>query len=242
MTMEQDTRESLVLVPGLNNTRAVFDGVVRALPRNVEALALDNPALETVEAIAEALLPTLPNRFWLAGFSFGGYVALAMLQLAPQRIKGIAMICTGPTADPVAVRPRRLAALDAVAQGRYLEQIDQQAANAFHPDSLRNTPLMEARRAMLRAYGAERYAAHVRATMARPDRSRLLDGNKPTLVVTGSHDTVIAPEAVARYAAMIPRVQTHQVQGAGHLLPMERPTELADLLAGWIASSATDTR
>ena len=38
MTMEQDARESLVLVPGLNNTRAVFDGVVRALPRNVEAL------------------------------------------------------------------------------------------------------------------------------------------------------------------------------------------------------------
>ncbi len=231
--------QALVLIPGLNNTRAVFDGVVRALPRDVQALPLDNPALETVEAIAEALLATLPERFWLAGFSFGGYVALAMLQLAPQRVKGIAMICTGPTADPAAARPKRLAGLDAVAQGRYLELIDQQAANAFHPDSLSNAALMQARSAMVRAYGPERYAAHVRATMARPDRSALLDGAIPTLVVTASHDTVVPADVVTRYAAKIPGAQTHLVQGAGHLLPMERPAELADLLAGWIVPSRT---
>ncbi|MEO8545925.1 MAG: alpha/beta fold hydrolase [Burkholderiaceae bacterium] len=225
----------LVLVPGLNNTHAVFDGVVRALPRDVQALALDNPPLDTVEAIAQALLPQLPERFWLAGFSFGGYVALALLEAAPKRVQGIAMLCTGPFADPVAAHAKRLAALDAAAQGRYFELIDRQAANAFHPDSLGNTALMQARSAMVRAYGPERYAAHVRATMARPDRSRLLDGGKPTLVVSASHDTVIPPDTVTRYAAMIPNVQTHVVQGAGHLLPMERPAELADLLAGWMS-------
>ena len=40
--------QTLVLLPGLNNTRAVFDGVVAALPPPVAALALDNPALDTV--------------------------------------------------------------------------------------------------------------------------------------------------------------------------------------------------
>ena len=92
---------------------------------------------------------------------------------------------------------------------------------------------------MVRAYGPERYAAHVRATMARPDRSHLLDGSKPTLVVSASHDKVIAPDTVTQYAARIPRVQTRLVQGAGHLLPMERPSELAELLASWISSSSS---
>lgn len=234
--------DTLVLVPGLNNTGAVFDGVVPALPAQVRALALDNPPLETVEAIAQALLPRLPERFWLAGFSFGGYVALALLEAAPERVQGIAMICTGPHADPAEAGPKRLAALEAVVQGRYFELIAQQAANAFHPDSLGNAALMQARSAMVRAYGPERYAAHVRATMARPDRSRLLDGNKPTLVVSASHDTVMPPDAVSRYAAMIPNVQRHLVQGAGHLLPMERPAELAALLAGWILSAPMDAR
>ena len=232
--IDQHRPQSLVLLPGLNNTAAVFDGVVQALPSDIDGLALDNPALETVEAIADELLETLPDRFWLAGFSFGGYVALAMLQRAPERINGIAMICTGPGADPQSAQPKRLAALDAVAQGRYFELIAQQAANAFHPDSLTNTALMQARAAMVQAYGPQCYAAHVRATMARPDRSSLLDGNKPTLVVTTSHDTVIAPASVMQYAAAIPGVELHQVQGAGHLLPMERPAELADLLVNWI--------
>lgn len=229
--------QTLVLVPGLNNTHAVFDGVVRSLPDSVRGLALDNPALETVEDIARELLPILPQRFWLAGFSFGGYVALAMLQLAPQRVDGIAMVCTGPYADPPAARPKRLAALQAVEQGRYFEMVEQQAANAFHPDSLSDAALMRARHDMVHAYGAQRYAAHVRATMARPDRSALLDGSKPTLVVTASHDTVIPPETVARYAASIPGVQQHVVAGAGHLLPMEKPAELAKLLADWIGTS-----
>lgn len=233
------TTQSLVLLPGLNNTKTVFDGVVRAMPEDVPALALDNPALETVEAIADALLATLPDRFWLAGFSFGGYVALALLQRAPQRINGIAMICTGPGADPPAAQPKRLAALDAVAQGRYFEMVEQQAANAFHPDSLTNTALMQARAAMVQAYGPERYATHVRATMVRPDRSSLLDGKKPTLVVTASHDTVIPPATVTRYAAAIPGVQLQQIEGAGHLLPMERPAELANVLVNWIRAART---
>lgn len=227
--------DALVLVPGLNNTHAVFDGVVDALPAQRLGVALDNPALETVEAIAQALLAQLPERFWLVGFSFGGYVALAMLEAAPQRVQGIAMVCTGPYADPPAAQPKRLAALDAVAQGRYFEMIEQQAANAFHPDSLSNRALMQARNAMVRAYGPQSYAAHVRATMARPDRSHLLDGSKPTLIITASHDTVITPESVKRYAAAIPGAQLHQVQGAGHLLPMEQPVTLANLLADWQA-------
>jgi len=226
--------QTLVLLPGLNNTHAVFDGVVRALPGGIAALALDNPALETVEAIAQAHLAQLPERFWLAGFSFGGYVALAMLEAAPQRVQGIAMICTGPTADSPAARDKRLAALKAVAQGRYFELIEQQAANAFHPDSLKNVALMQARSAMVRAYGVTSYAAHVRATMARPDRCALLDGSRPTLVVTASHDTVIPPQTVAQYAAAIPGAQQHVVEGAGHLLPMEQPAELAALLADWM--------
>ncbi len=242
MTLAAIKPQTLVLLPGLNNTRAVFDGVLQALPEDIEGLALDNPPLDTVEAIAEALLASLPERFWLAGFSFGGYVALALLEWAPERIEGIAMICTGPGADPVAAQPKRLAALDAVAQGRYFDMVAQQAANAFHPDSLSNTALMQARSAMVRAYGPERYAAHVRATMARPDRSRLLDGNKPTLVVTASHDAVIPPETVTRYAAAIPGVELHQVQHAGHLMPMERPAELAGLLANWIRVSSAARR
>lgn len=231
--------EQLVLVPGLNNTRAVFDGVVAALPAAVRATALDNPPLETVEAIAAAHLARLPERFWLAGFSFGGYVALAMLEQAPERVQGIAMLCTAPFADSKAAAQKRLAALEAVAQGRYFEMVAAGAANTFHPDSLVNAPLMAAREAMVRDYGPERYAAHVRATAVRPDRSHLLDGSRPTLVLAGSDDKLFTPEALAGYAARIPGVQQRVVGPAGHLMPMEQPRAVAEALAQWMGVDAS---
>lgn len=211
----------------------MFDRVLTELPAPVQGLALDNPALPSVDAIAQALLPRLPERFWLAGFSFGGYVALALLAALPQRIQGIALICSSPAGESPAAAARRQAALDAVAQGRYLEMIDAQAASAFHPDSLQDEALMQARRAMVRDYGPERFSAHVRATMSRPDRSALLDGSRPTLIVSASHDSLFTPQAMA-YADAVPRARQVRIEGAGHLVPLEKPAELAGALAGWV--------
>lgn len=226
---------SLVLIPGLNNTRAVFDQVLSALPEDLDAIAIDNPALPSVDDIAQQLLPTLPERFWLAGFSFGGYVAMGILAAAPQRVQGIAMICTSPAGENPMAAAKRQAALDAVAQGRYFDMIDAQAANAFHPDSLENHELMQARKAMVRNYGPERFSAHLRATMSRPDRSSLLDGTRPTLVISSSHDQAFTPEVMA-YAKAIPGVREIFIRGAGHLVPMEKPVELARALADWVRS------
>lgn len=224
---------ALVLIPGLNNTRAVFDAVLPRLDPEVRGIALDNPALSSVDDIAQALLPTLPGRFWLAGFSFGGYVAMALLDAAPERVQGIAMICTSPGGESPAAAPKRQAALDAVAQGRYFEMIESQAANAFHPESLKNADLMAARKAMVHAYGPDLFAHHVRATMARPDRSELLDGRLPTLVVSASHDQAFPPTAMA-YADAIPGARRVHIEDSGHLVPMEKPDELARALSDWV--------
>jgi len=223
----------LVLVPGLNNTRAVFDRLLPHLPAGIRALPLDNPPLESVDAVAQTLLADLPQRFWLAGFSFGGYVALAMLAAAPQRVQGMAMICTAPGADSPAAAERRRASLEQVAQGRYFEMIESQAALAFHPDSLADSAMMAERATMVRAYGPERFVAHVRATIARPDRTALLDGKRPTIVIGGSHDKAFPPAALA-YGTAIPGCRQVTIEGAGHLVPMEQPVELARCLVQWI--------
>lgn len=229
-------RPALALLPGLNNTAAVFDRLRPHLGREVQALALDNPPLESVEAIAQAHLAALPERFWLAGFSFGGYVAMALLEAAAQRVQGIALICSAPFADPPQAAARRQAGIDAALSGRHLQMVSEQAAQAFHPDSLNDPALMQERMDMVQAYGAERYVAHVRATMARPDRRHLLDGRRPTLVVGGSHDSLFGPAALAAWATEIPGAGHVTIDGAGHLVPMEQPAALAQALLVWMRS------
>jgi pimeloyl-ACP methyl ester carboxylesterase len=218
-------------------THAVFDRVVAALPSGIKVHAVDNPPLITVEEIAQALLMQLPQKFWLAGFSFGGYVALAMLEAAPERIAGLALLCSSPFADSLEASQKRIAALEGVAQGRYFEMVEAQASNAFHPDSLQRPELLAARRQMVQAYGPQNYEAHVRATAARPDRTHVLNSNLPILVVSASHDKVMPPAMLARYAQAIPGARYEMIEEAGHLAPMEKPQLVALAMTQWIVGT-----
>ena len=219
----------LVLLHGLNTTAAIFDGVRSALPSTVEVHAPELPAVADVDAIAAALLKQLPQRFHLAGFSFGGYVALAMRALAPDRLSGLSLICSGPQADTAAQAAARRQAIDMAANGGHAKMVAAQSASAFHPDSLGNAPMMKRRSAMVTAYGAERFMAHQAASLARPERTALLDGRVPTL---------FTPENQRVLAQGIPGAGFQVVPGAGHLLPLEQPAALAALLAHWVSPNA----
>ena len=223
----------LVLLPGLNNTSAVFQKVVAALPPDIQAHCPDLPALTTVELLAEQVLAQAPATFWLGGFSFGGYVAMAVLALAPERVQGMALICSSALADTPVQRARRLDAIRLAEQGGH-EASASASTLPFHPDSLNKPELIALRGDIVYAYGAQRYIAHCQACMARPDRSALLDGRRPTLLVTASHDVVVPVAGVRELAQRVPGSRFELINGAGHLLPLEQPQALAEVLTGWI--------
>lgn len=231
----------LLLLPGLNNTPAVFDKVTAALPDTVRHHALELPALDTVEALAEHVLDRAPERFWLAGFSFGGYVSMAILESAPARVQGLALVCSLPGADTPAQVVRRQSMIDRARDGHY-EQDTLKVTAPFHPDSLQRPDLLAQRVEMVRHYGADRYIAHCQACMARVDRTRLLDGRHPVLLLTTSHDGVVPTSAVEALATSLQvarpeaPIDCARIEHAGHLLPLEQPEAMAHALARWVAT------
>ena len=223
----------LVLLPGLNNTAEVFKDVTFSLPSRIVANCPDLPALESVEALADFVLASAPKNFYLGGFSFGGYVAMAVLDRAPERVLGIALICSSPKSDSETQAAKRRVAIAGAQKGGY-EESATASTLPFHPDSLKNAALLERRRAIVKAYGAERYVAHCRACIARPDRTALLNGHIPTLLVTSSHDVVVPTAGVRALAVSTPGSKFVLIEGAGHLLPLEQPALLGVALTSWI--------
>lgn len=225
----------LILLPGLNNTAAVFDGLVEALGPQIDARCVTLPALETVEALADELLSGLPSLFHLCGFSFGGYVALAMLEKAPERIAGLALAGSLPGADTDAGRANRAAAIKTAQTGGYEDMVRKNAAAAFHPDSLADEALMAKRAAMVTDYGQERFVAHSRAAMVRADRTATLTAWRGSLIMMAGECDPLAPKEAMVALAGSERVQV--VAGAGHLLPMEQPGAMAEILSDWLAGT-----
>ncbi|TMV53230.1 alpha/beta hydrolase, partial [Thioclava sp. BHET1] len=84
--------EVLVFIPGLGcDARAIWYQLV-ALSGDMPVMVAAPVAGESVEEMAEALLPSLPERMALLGQGLGGNVALEIQMRAPERVARIALI------------------------------------------------------------------------------------------------------------------------------------------------------
>jgi pimeloyl-ACP methyl ester carboxylesterase len=230
----------LVLAHGLNNTPGIWDAVVAELkPRlganwHIHCPAMD--PLESTDAVATRMLEQLPERFTFVGFSFGGYVGMAVLAAAAERLEGFSLVCSSSRGESEAARPMRLRAIEIAQGGGYEALMAKNHPNTVHPDRIDDPEILARREAMIAGYGVERFVAHMRACLARPDRTALLaEFEGPRLLVAAQDDKVVPATTMREIAAEMPAVPLVTVEHCGHLLPLERPAALAHALAGWLA-------
>jgi pimeloyl-ACP methyl ester carboxylesterase len=71
------------------------------------------------------------------------------------------------------------------------------------------------------------------------DRMQDLDGIRvPALIVVGSHDTLTPPKYAKYLASNIPEAELHIIDGAGHMLIMERVPEVARWIEEFVGHHA----
>ena len=105
----------------------------------------------------------------------------------------------------------------------------------MHPSRLDTEALRDAAMTMWRDVGPVTYAHQCRAVMGRPDlRASLRDLHIPVLIACGSEDQVTPPALARELAGLIPSAHLAFVDRCGHLLPLERPSELVALLWRWL--------
>ncbi|MDJ0361873.1 alpha/beta hydrolase [Rhodococcus sp. H29-C3] len=226
----------VVFIAGLNNSSSTWRPAIGALPAGLTGHALDCPPIPDIDELAAALLADLPERFFVVGHSFGGYVALAMLAAASQRIAGLVLVNSGTGADSEAVAAGRLEKVAQTEAGGYEELANAASARAYHPDNAGDAALMDARAVGVREYGPSRYAAHQRATAARPDRTELTaDAAVPKLVLAADHDVVV-PTAKQRAMAEAIGAQYQEIPRSGHMMPAEQPILVAAAVADFVTA------
>jgi pimeloyl-ACP methyl ester carboxylesterase len=182
------------------------------------------------------VLRDAPERFALAGLSMGGYVALAIARMAPQRITRLFLANTSARADTPELQAGREAAVAHVEAGRFDRVIERLLGAVLHPSRTGDTAMLGRIEAMLRRMGPDAFVRQQRAAAARPDsRPGLAVVAVPTYVVAGDCDRVIPPDHAVELAAMIPGAGFTLLDTCGHLSPIERAADVTDALRRWIA-------
>ena len=190
--------------------------------------------------MAQTLLEEHPGPLKLVGTSMGGMLALEMQRQAPARVRGMVLLGSTARPDTPELITLRTQACELFAAGRMDEVLRANVVFAFHPQNGNQPGLVARYLAMIRRAGAAQLIAQNRAVMARLDsRPLLAQVCCPVLVLCGEADQLTTPEQAHEMAALLPQAQLHLVPGAGHMLTMEAPQRVSDLLLAWLITLET---
>jgi pimeloyl-ACP methyl ester carboxylesterase len=240
---------TVVLVHGYPLDGAMWSGVARALSSRFRVLKPDLPgrgetpaeSAGTMSGYADflaAVLERIPDGAGLAGFSMGGYAALALAKRRPPNLKALALVDTRATADDEAGRGKRDEAIATVRSGGVAPIAEAMVPKLLSPESLSNRDLVERLRRIMSRQKPGTVEADLTAMRDRPDSRDTLPGiGIPTLVLVGEADTLTPPADSQAMAAAIPGARLVTVPGAGHLTPMERPGAVAAALGEFFGAA-----
>ena len=176
-----------------------------------------------------ALLDALGvNEVVLCGLSMGGYVIFEFLRRWRHRVRALILMDTRAEGDSTEGRRARDAAA-ATARESGAEAV----ALAMLPKVLatrseeRAPELVERVRQLMAATPVAGMVGALAAMRDRHDSTGLLPtlAGLPTLVVVGEEDVLTPLEAARRMATLIPGARLVVIPGAGHIPPLERPSE-----------------
>ncbi len=239
----------VVLVHGYPLDGAMWSGVSRALALRLRVIKPDlpghgeNPApapgsLEGHADFLEALLAGLQGPVGLAGFSMGGYVALALMKRRPEKVRALALVDSRAGADDATGRAKRDEAIATVRSGGVQPIAQAMLSRFLSPEGLKRADLVERANRIMTRQKAETVEADLAAMRDRPDSTPALSSIAvPTLVVVGELDVLTPPSESQAMAAAIPGARLVTIPGAGHLAPMERPHAVAAALGDFFASA-----
>lgn len=244
----------LVCLHALGASSRSFDLLADALGEEVEVLALDLPGFgdepwhgggcaATVASVVRRLadLPRDGRPLVLLGHSMGAKIVLLLaagvVAARPAGLASVVLVAGSPvTPEPMPEEKRAemvaVAHDDGVGPDDAAAFVDDNCAQPL-PAPLRDRAVADVRRSDPAAW---------RAWFASGSREDWDDQvgrlALPALVVAGSEDGDLGPEAQRRLTAdRLPQAHHEVVDGAAHLVPLEQPTALADLVRAHLVRS-----
>ncbi len=243
---------AVLLLHGQPGGAGDWDAVLAELDSSVQTVAVDRPgwhgrsSATGLAGNARAALAALDARgiarATVVGHSFGGAVAAWLAAWHPERVS--ALVLAAPAANvaclyeldrwlaaPIAGDLASATMLGAAGLVLTVEPLRRLLARELAIDTGylgRSAPRL------LRPTAWRAFVVEQRALIAElPELERHLDRIKaPTHVIAGSEDRIVPLSSLRTLCTQIPGAELILLDGAGHLLPVQRPAELAAVLRG----------
>jgi len=226
---------NLVFLPGLITDERLFRDQIDNLSDIARSTVADLTTADTIAEMAAGVLAQSPPQFALVGLSMGGYVALEIMRVAPERVLALALLSTSARPDTPEATANRVKAM-AQAESNFQIVLDQLMPKLVHPSRMRYNSIVDTVYSMGHRVGKDAFVLQQRAIMGRVDSRPCLAAIAcPTLVLCGRDDQLTPIEVHEEMAAAIPGAELVVMEECAHLSSMGRPEEVSQALRAWLA-------
>jgi pimeloyl-ACP methyl ester carboxylesterase len=173
---------------------------------------------------------------YFAGCSIGGYVLMELVRRAPERMRGLAFVCSKAQPDAPANRAKRKANIEQVraeGTGKFFDGLSQSLIGAASGNA--RAEIVGELRALM-TLSSEAAIAVQAGLAARPDSvPDIASIHVPVLAIVGAEDAGVTAAEMEAFRAAPGGCAFHVISDAGHFAAYERPDEVATLLATWLS-------
>ena len=207
------------------------------LPTGLFELVPDAGAL-TMEQLGTDILALLdhldlPGAVF-AGCSIGGYALFELWRRAPERVRGLAFVCSKPQPDAEANLDKRAANIARVRGGMLAKVFDEGAVSLVGATARTRRPEIVAEVRAQMTLTADAQVAVQAGLAARPDSVPTVAAiTAPVLAIAGGEDGAVSPIEMEAFKAAPGGCEYHLLADAGHLAAYEQPERVAAILAQW---------
>jgi pimeloyl-ACP methyl ester carboxylesterase len=246
------TLTPILLIGGSLQRKEAWGRLEQALLEQADVITVDLPGwadsdllpesypMDTLANAARTLLDDLDlDRVHVAGFSYGSVIAYRLAQLHPERLRRLALVGAASTLPDEVIA----ASLDAVALGEAgkLDDFADGLLDLFSPHESPARFQAAIRRTVRPAFAAvsphdvAKFAANARRAAAQRSLHPLPTPRMPVLTVAGEHDTYTTPGLCREVARLCADSWFATVGATDHLLHLQRPREVADLILRFLS-------
>ena len=225
------------LLPGLLCDRDVWQFQSSVLAQFADVRIPDFTGMDSLADMADRMLAEAPATFAVAGHSMGGRVGLELVHKAPQRITHLMLLSVGAhdvSDEECEQRSSLVEEAAHIGMDRYASQWADLMLSYRTEDNL---PLRRIIETMARRQTLEQFIAHITAGLGRADQTRYLPGiSLPVLLIVGQQDSWSPVSQHEGIRDQLPDATLAVVPDAGHMVQLDQPQMVSDLLMQWLQS------
>jgi pimeloyl-ACP methyl ester carboxylesterase len=238
----------IILLHGFCENHHLWDQLSAKLSSRYKVLALDLPGFgrstplpescASIDDITGSIAEEIARRDIgppvIIGHSLGGYVALALADLYPQLIRGVALVNSTTFSDNSAKIRTRNKVIEFISKHGAQKFTNQFVEDIFYRrDKYKKE--MEIVRTMGLSCTKETLIQYTGLMRDRPDRTYLLTQSRlPTMVIAGSDDHLIPLSQSQEMIDFLPKGNGFLLNACGHMAMYEQPAELYQHLSGFV--------